>query len=99
MVPSVLLAGNTTYLVIVGPVGSHFDLRDYLSVVFDKAPQTQLSPLIPSMSDVTATVSNEDEPEEDLNKTVTPADFCGDEDVLSVTASLVLRELLGISTV
>ena len=67
-------------------------------MVFDEVPQTQLSPLIPSTSDVTVTIVDEDwdEPEEDPDKTITPADFYSDEDALSVGASPMLCERLGV---
>ena len=100
LIPATLLAANATYFAIVGPGGSWLDLQDYLSVVFDEAPQTQLPPSTPLTSDVIVTILDENgnELEEDPDKTITPADFCGDEDTLSVcTSSPILRERLGIS--
>lgn len=64
-------------------------------MVFDESPQTQLSPLIPSTSDVTVTILDEDDLEEDPEKTITPADFYGDDDTLSVCASPIFCERLG----
>lgn len=94
IVPAALLAANATCFAIVGPGGSWLNSRDYLSVIFDEAPRTQLPPSIPSTSDVTVITldENEDELEEDPDKTITPADFYRDEDTLSVCASPVLRE-------
>lgn len=79
---------NATCFAIAGPDGSWFNPRDYLSIVFDEAPQIQLPPSIPSTSDVTVTVLDkyEDELEEDLDKTITAVDFHGDEDTLSICA-------------
>jgi len=101
LIPTALLAANSTCFAIVEPGGSWLDLRDYLSVVFDEAPQTQLSPSIPSASDVTVTIPDEDEGEleEDPDKTITPTDFCGDEEALSICGSPVIRERFGISSV
>ena len=84
---------------IVWPTGSWFNLQDYLSVVFDEVPQTQLSLSIPSSSDVTVTIFDEDgdELEEDPDKTITPEDFDRDYDTLSVCASPMFRERHGIS--
>lgn len=68
-------------------------------MVFDEAPQTQLPPSIPSTSDVVVTILDEDgnELEEDPDKMITPVDFYGDEDTLSVCASPIFCELFGIS--
>ena len=83
---------------IVWPTGSWFNLQDYLSVVFDEVPQAQLSLSIPSSSDVTVTIIDEDgdELEEDPDKTITPEDFYRDDDTLSVCVSPMFRELDGI---
>jgi len=100
IIPAALLAVNATYLTIVGRDGTWFNSRDYLSVVFDEAPQTQLPPLIPSTSDVTVMILDEDEDElEDPDKTITPADFYKDGDTLSICTSPMFRERLGISGV
>lgn len=101
LTPTALLVANSTCFAIVGPGESWVNFWDYLSVVFDEAPQTQLSPLIPSASDVTVTIIDEDEgkPEEDPDKTITPADFYGDEDMLSVCASPIFCERLRISSI
>lgn len=89
---------NATCFVIVGPTGPWFDFRDYLSVVFDKVTQSQLPPSIPSTSDVTVTIIDEDgdELDEDPDKTITPADFSVDDDTSSVCASPILRERFSI---
>lgn len=70
-------------------------------MVFDEVPQTHLLPSIPSTSDVTVTIldEGEDELEEDPGKTITPANFYGDGDTLSVCTSPMLRERLDISGV
>lgn len=101
LIPAALLVANSTCFAIVGPGESWLNLWDYLSVVFDEAPQTQLSPSIPSASDVTVTILDEDEskPEEDPDKTITPADFYGDEDTLSVCASPIFCERPRISSI
>lgn len=101
VVPAVLLAANVTCFTIVGSDGSWFNLRDYLSVVFDEVPQSELPPSIPSVSDVTVKILDEDEDEleDDPDKTITPADFHRDEDLLSVGTSTLFRELLGTSGV
>ena len=67
-------------------------------MVFGEAPQTQLSPLIPSTSNVTVTIHDEDEYEldKDPDKTITPEDFYGDEDALSICTSSVLCEQLSV---
>ena len=93
--PAAFLAANATCFAVVGPGGSWFRLRDYLSVVFDEVSETQLSPSVPSTSNITVTIFDaEDEGglEEDPDKTITPADFYRDEDTLSVCASPLLRE-------
>lgn len=88
-----LAAGNTTYFVIDGSAGTCFNSGDYLSAVFDGSPQIQLAPpSIPSTSDVTATIFDKYEPEEDPDKTMTPAD-----DVPSVNISPMHREPLRVS--
>lgn len=94
IVPVALLAVSATCFVILGPDGSWFILRDYLSVIFDEAPQIQVSPLIPSTSNITVEIldGDEDELEEDPDKTITPADFYRDEDTLSACTSSILRE-------
>lgn len=99
MVPAALLAANATCSTIIGSTGSWFDLRDYLSVVFDEGPQTQLAASIPSESDITVTIDDEDELWEDPDKTITPADPGGDEGTVSVSvcASPVLCEPHGVS--
>ena len=76
-----------------------FDVLDYLSVVFGEAPQTQLPSSVPSTSDITVTITDEDgdELEEDPDKTITPADFYGDDDTLSVCVSPMLCERPSIS--
>lgn len=76
---------------IVGPVESLFNSRDYSSIVFDEAPQIQL-PSIPSTSNITVTIFDEDELEEDPDRTITPADFYRDENTLSVCTSPILCE-------
>lgn len=70
-------------------------------MVFGEAPQTQLSPSIPSTSNITVTILDEDEGEldEDPDKTITPEDFCRDEDVLSVCTSPVLCEQFSVRRV
>ena len=97
--PTALLAVNATCFVIVGSTGTWSNVRDYLSVIFDEAPQTQLPTSIPSASDVTVTIFDEDgeELEEDPDKTITPADFYGDDDTLSTCASPMLCERLSLS--
>ena len=47
------------------------------------------------------TILDEDggELEEDPDKTITPADFYGDEDTLSVCASPIFRERLRVSSI
>jgi hypothetical protein len=97
--PSVLLTMNATCSVIVTPGRSWFAFRDYSSIVFGEAPQTQLPPSIPSTSDIIVKIFDEDQLEEDPDKTTTPADFDGDEDALPTSASPVLRESLGGLTV
>ena len=101
VIPAALLAANVACFTIVGPDGSWFNLRDYLSVVFDEVPQSELPPSTPSVSDVTVTIldEGEDELEDDPDKTITPTDFHRDEDLLSVGTSTFFRELLGTSGV
>ena len=99
IIPIALLAADATCFTIAGHTGPWLDVRDYLSVVFDEAPQTQLPPLAPSTSDITVTIIDEDwdELEEDLDKTITPADISEDGDTLSVCASPMICERLVIS--
>ena len=54
---------------------------------------------IPSMSEITVTIIDEDgdELEEDPDKTITPADFYGDDGTLSTCASPILCERLSLS--
>ena len=70
-----------------------------MSVVFNEVPQAQLSLSIPSSSDVTVTIVDEDgdDLEEDPDKTITPEDLYRDYDTLSVCASPMFRERDGIS--
>jgi hypothetical protein len=86
-------------LVIVGSVGSYYNLHDYLSVVFDEAPQTQLPLSIASTSDITATIFKEGEPEEDPDKMFTSADLCRDEAIDFVITSPALRKSIRIPMV
>lgn len=70
-------------------------------MVFGEAPQVQLPPSIPSISNFTVTIHDEDEDEddEDPGKTITLEDFCRDEGLLSVSAPPVLCEQLGVRRV
>lgn len=81
---------------IIEPFGFCFSLRDSLSVVFDEAPQTQLPPSIPSTSDVTVTIFDEDKLEVDLDKTLALVDSYKDKDTVAVSDFPGLRESLGI---
>lgn len=92
-VPSLLITEDGTCLVAVGPDGFPLTSRDYSSVVFDDVPQDQL-PTSVLKSNVTVTIfgENEREFEENLDETVTPTDFAGDEDTRSGCVSPVLCE-------
>ena len=54
--PGVDIHKTVRYFVIIGPTGSWFNLQDYLSLVFNEAPQTLSSLLILSSSDITMTI-------------------------------------------
>ena len=86
MAPGVLLTEKTEHFVIVGPERSCLDVRDYQSVVFDQAFQTQLPSSITSASEVTVTIYDENELKGDSDKIETPANL--DRDSLSDSPEL-----------